>query len=421
MIKESPKVIVNQKYTLSINNQDRKGSIGNINSKINGMIDYYSKSEKRMLNIIDYYVGDINKSETMNLLLENGEYATKEDLEIRKKEIKKCIKNSNLWQGVISFNNDYITENIDIKKLEKELMLSILPKYFKNIGFDKKQNMIFQASLHTDTDNQHFHYSFVQKKPNYKTKKGLTYRRKGQVSTKNINYLKSLIMHTIEKDKIYTPLLVDTNLQIEHLKKYFKKGEKNFLLNNKNDLILEYNILKLSMLIKENNVGNNLKIKYNSISNNEIKQLVKSIKKGLESDISYQKELEVLQSNFNKLHNYFKSLDENITNDNLIKMKKQYLDSYVSNSIINYANNKYKNVSKINESNLLKFLILKNYNAKKLKTSTYDILIDNLKSGGINLNNKNAIISSVKKLNKDLEDCQNEFSKLFENNYKNEK
>ena len=46
----------------------------------------------------------------------------------------------------------------------------------------------------------------------------------------------------LEKEKIYTPLLIETNKDIEELKKYFSPKEKNYLLRNKKDLILEEKI-----------------------------------------------------------------------------------------------------------------------------------------------------------------------------------
>ena len=35
-----------------------------------------------------------------------------------------------------------------------------------------------------------------------------------------IDFLKSKVVHTIEKEKIYAPLLKETNKEIEELKKY---------------------------------------------------------------------------------------------------------------------------------------------------------------------------------------------------------
>lgn len=414
----SPKVIVNQKYTLSLNSKSRDTKI-NLDKKIDGMINYYSNEEKRMLNIIDYYTGEINKNDTMNLLLENGEYATPDDIEQRKKQIKKSISNSNLWQGIISFNNDYINENIDIRKLEKELMKNILPKYFESIGFVNSKKMLYQASLHTDTDNLHFHYSFIEKTKNFKYDKYIDYKKSGKISLKNIGYLKSLIIHTIEREKIYTPLLTETNKQIDEIKSFFSPNEKNFLLNNKKDLIMEYNILRLGNLLEEENKISDKKIKYNSIHSLEIKKYINDIQKYLKKEEDYNKEISKLQNYFKELGNYFetvnKNLDCNDTDKNkFVEYKQKYIESYIGNAIVNYANKEYKKYKKYNEKDLIQYILQKNYSTDKFNKTTGNVLKSYLRSN--KFVNKNKIVNSIKTINNELEEAQREFSNLFMNN-----
>src|SRR5574344_277318 len=67
----------------------------------------------------------------------------------------------------------------------------------------------------------------------------------------------------------------DTNKDIEEIKKYFKPGEKNFLLHNKEDLVLEANILKLGELLYLKRNEKKGRIKYNSINNKELHILKK--------------------------------------------------------------------------------------------------------------------------------------------------
>ena len=75
----------------------------------------------------------------MNLILENGKLATKEDIEKRKKQYAKYINNSNLSKCVVSFNNDYINENIEIHKLE-QLMVKVVFFFFFLISMIAKVN-----------------------------------------------------------------------------------------------------------------------------------------------------------------------------------------------------------------------------------------------------------------------------------------
>lgn len=217
---KSPKVIFNSIFTLALNNPDSKYKNHSKSIKrVQKMYDYYTNEEKRAMSMYDYYTGKLTKENTMNLIKEDGTFATEKEVEKKKLAIK-YLENSNLWQGVLSFNNDYINENIDIHKLEKELATNILPKFFKRCGFKDTNKMFYQLALHTDTDNLHFHFSFMEKEPNYIYHKNkIGYRRSGELSQNEIDFLKSQVVHTIEKEKIYTPLLKETNKEIEELKK----------------------------------------------------------------------------------------------------------------------------------------------------------------------------------------------------------
>ena len=57
------------------------------------MFEYFSDEEKRAINLFDYYTGKINKKENVNLVLEDGKYATEEEIEKRKKQYRKYIQN----------------------------------------------------------------------------------------------------------------------------------------------------------------------------------------------------------------------------------------------------------------------------------------------------------------------------------------
>ena len=65
--------------------------------------------------MLDYFSGKIGKDEEMNIMFENGEYATQSQIEERKKQYAKYIENSNIYKMVISFPEGYLEENVDIK------------------------------------------------------------------------------------------------------------------------------------------------------------------------------------------------------------------------------------------------------------------------------------------------------------------
>lgn len=428
---KSPKVIFNSIFTLALNNPDSKYKNHSKSIKrVQKMYDYYTNEEKRAMSMYDYYTGKLTKEDTMNLIIEDGTFATEKEVEKRKKLAVKYLENSNLWQGVLSFNNDYINENIDIHKLEKELATNILPKFFKRCGFKDTNKMFYQLALHTDTDNLHFHFSFMEKEPNYIYHKNkIGYRRSGELSQNEIDFLKSQVVHTIEKEKIYTPLLKETNKDIEELKKYFSPKERNYLLRDKKDLILEEKILRLGQLLYKERHDNDSKIKYGSIKDKEIINLTKDIKNYLfsKNNDNFKLEYNNFKESLNKINNYFYKINEDnnikdiVVDTTLTDSKNKYIDNYIHNAIVNYANYNYKkeskNITKIKENDIIQEIILKHYLDNKKQTRK-----DILKTYFTNTNskqkfrNKQEIENAIKSINDEMDEAQKEFSKLFISN-----
>ena len=430
--KKSPKVIFNSLYTLGFNNVDNKFSNKKKSIKrVLGMYDYYTNEEKRAMSMYDYYTGKLTKENTVNLILENGKYATADEVERRKKRAVKYLENSNLWQGVLSFNNNYLTQNIDIHKLEKELATSILPMFFKKCGFKDTNKMFYQIALHTDTDNLHFHFSFMEKEPNYLySKNKVGYRRSGNLKQSEIDFLKAQVVHAIEKEKIYTPLLKETNKEIDKLKKYFNPKEKNFLLYDKKDLLLEEKILTLGQKLYFYREGSLGKIKYGSIKDKEIQALTREIKNYIFSkdNKDFKREYANFKTSLNKINSYFHKIyeDNNIKNievdTSLIDSKNKYVDNYVYNAIVNNALYNYENgkkkFNKISENDLIQEIILKHY-LKNKKQNKYDILKNYLSKSTARqrFKNKYEIENAIRNINYEMEEATKEFSKLFNNEY----
>ena len=421
----SPKVVYNSIFTLSIENVDNR--FGKTNFKrVEKMYDYYTNKDKRAMSMYDYYTGKLTKETTTNLVLENGKYADEDEVARRKKRAVKYLQKSNLWQGVLSFNNKYINENIDIHKLEQTLATSILPKFFRHCGFKDPKKMFYQLALHCDTDNLHFHFSFMEKVPNYEyTKNKIDYRRTGMLTEKEIDFLKAQVVLAIEREKIYTPLLKETNKDIDDLKVYFNPKEKNFLLYNQKDLLLEEKILRLGKLLYDDRNGKDTKIKYGSIKNKEIQTLTREIKNYIFStDNNFKLEYINFKSSLNKINDYFKSIyiDNNIKNlvvdTTLIDSKQKYIDNYIYNSIVNHSNYVYtkarKNNTAIHEKDIIQEIIYQHY-LKNKKQNKKDILKAYLSSNipKHQFKNKVAIEQAIRNINEEMEEAQKDFSKLF--------
>lgn len=414
----TPKVVVVNMFTPSYKNLNftypsRKSVY---NSTMN-MFDYYADNKKKAFFMLDYFQGKFGKKEEMNIMFENGEYATKEQIEQRKKQYAKYIENSNIDKLVISFPEGYLEQSVDIKEFEKALAKHIIPMFLKKCGYVDIKNMSYQFALHTDQDNLHFHLSFAEKEPNYKSYgKELQYRNAGKLTERELSFLKNEIEHYIEKEKVFTPLLKKTNEEIEILKKHFNPNDKNFILNNKDDLVLEDKIIKLGELLNEKRDKKNQRIKFNSIKNKEIKDLTKEIKKYLFSNNS---KLNLAHKEFklslNEINNYFMKVAEsnNIKkiDNSLIKRKEKYLDNYVLNAIVNHANYKNKQIS---ENDLIQEIVYKNYKNTKSKSrvSILNNYLSNL-SDSLRFKNKYQIRQSVKNINDELEEAEKEFEKLF--------
>ncbi len=179
-------VIIKNKFRLALNNPDNKfdKDINLRNKDINRMFNYISNPSKQSF-LINDYINDNYTIRDVNLVLENGEYANKKEVNQRKKDYQKYIKNANLYKGIISFRNEFIDQNITLRELEKRIATEVMPRFLKQCGFKELNKISYQLSLHTDTDNYHFHYSFIEKSPNFISRTGkIQYRKKGKLIRK---------------------------------------------------------------------------------------------------------------------------------------------------------------------------------------------------------------------------------------------
>lgn len=418
---KTPNVVVVNMFTPSYRNLNYKyPSQKSVYNSTMDMFDYYADVKKKAFFMLDYFKGKFGKEKEMNIMFENGEYATKEQIEQRKKQYAKYIENSNIDKLIISFPEGYLEQSVDIPKFEKALAKHIIPMFLKKCGYADIKNMSYQFALHTDQDNLHFHLSFAEKKPNYKSfGKKLQYRNAGLLSQKELAFLKNEVEHYIEKEKVFTPLLTEANKEIEELKKYFNLKDRNFLLKDKEDILLEEKIVKLGEMISEKRVYQNQRIKYNSIKDKEIKRLTNEIKKYLflTKESEFKDEYKNFKSTLNDINDYFVKIAEsnNIkeVDNSLIKNKEKYLNNYILNAIVNHAY--YKN-KKITENDVIQEMIYKEYKRSK-SISRLSIVTNYLSNANRNLQfkNKYQIRQAVKNINNELEDAQKEFEKLFQN------
>lgn len=73
---------------------------------------------------------------------------------------------------VLSFYQNYIDENINIKELQKKIATDVIPKFLSYSGYENpKENLEWIVALHSDRENNyHFHISWIEKINVIKTK-----------------------------------------------------------------------------------------------------------------------------------------------------------------------------------------------------------------------------------------------------------
>lgn len=450
--KKSPNVIFKSKYCLALKCRDNRNVSSNYKESrlkdVDDMFDYFSNEKKKVVGMFEYYMGH-TRGENVNLVLEDGSYATKKDLKELKSNYKKYIENSNLWKGILSFNSEYLDSNIDIKTLEQKIAKEVMPQFLKYCGFKNVKNMSYVFSIHTNKKHPHIHFAFIEKKPNYLySNKKVNYRRKGKITLDEQRYLKRLVELTIERERYYTPLLKKTNEDIDYLKSYFDPKEKNFTLKNVNEIFVEEKILKLGELLKQYrklNIQKSKRIKYNSIKDTdlgkEIKKLTKEIKSYLFNDntsILCESKKDV-SADLQKLNDYFVSLNinNNIFDNNfknsIIEKKENYIDNYIYNSIVNHSLYKYEHISMIvrsrNKGNqitiedLIQEIACQNSNKNNFNDKQRrKYVLENYFKGTDSITkfpNKYKMEKALKHINYEMEKASEEFSKLF--NYDDKK
>ena len=445
---KSPNVIFKSKYCLALNSRDNNmnNSMNYQKNRLNDidkMLDYFSNEKKKVVGMFEYFMGH-TRNENINLVLENGNYATKEDIKKLKTNYKKYIENSNLWKCILSFNSEYLYNNIDIKTFEQKLAKEIIPQFLKYCGFKDIKNMSYVFSIHTNKTHPHIHFAFIEKKPNYLyCDKKVNYRRKGKITIDEQRYLKRLVELVIEREKYYTPQLKKTNEDIDYLKSYFNKKDKNFVLKNVDEIFIEEKILKLGELLKEYrkiNSQNSNGIKYNSIKNDDIgrkiKVLTKEIKKYLFNDetSSLYSMKKNIDEDIKKLNNYFVLLNENnnIYDNNfknaITENKIKYIDNYIYNSIVNYSLYKYEKISLIVKKNtnkeeisiedLIQEIVYLNHKYKGNNSDKHirKEVLENYFKGSTNATkfpNKYMLEKAIKNINYEMDRATEEFNKLF--------
>lgn len=393
-------------------------------------------------NLFDYMMGgkkdisvmEINSMKREQMMMDKfGKFIT--DSEASKKNFywSKLFDKSNIHLSVLSFNKDYVDENIGIDNLQKELTTKILPMFLKQCGYqDPYKTMDWVVSLHKafDRNNYHFHIGFIEKKESYLgTDNKLHFKQRLNLDDREMNFIKRQSVLAIERAKVFTPALINLNRSLEGLKKYFNPKDKSFSLKDITNIDLEYKILRLGFLLNKVRTDNPKKIKYNSLPKNkignEIRLLTKDIKHTLFNDRDIQLSEKEINNQIEEINNIFLKIDqdnlisnigfENAKDSKLIKDKLEKYDNYVLNAIVNNAlyvyHNRFSTNQNINLNDLLNEATLLVYlNERKVSKDNQDILKNSFKK---NYPMKKAIYRSFKKLKYEQDKVAEQFYEML--------
>ncbi|MDO5557800.1 MAG: hypothetical protein Q4G05_06165, partial [Clostridia bacterium] len=359
-----------------------------IKEYIGGFFDYGRNEEKAHISVkeyiksdsslFDYFMGGKKENSVMEenqmkreemAMLKNGSFLLDKDVSAIQKRWSNYIENSNIQLAVLSFNQNYVDNNISVKELQKKIATDVMPKFLSYCGYENpKENLEWIVALHSDRENNyHFHISWVEKRKCYRNRYNqLENRVKLLLSDNENNFLKRQSILTIERKKLYTPALITLEKDFEELKTYFNPKDKNFTLKDIHNLKIEENIVKLGFLLNQIRTADKKYIKYNSLPNNEIgkkiKELTQLIKKDIFKDQRIQNSKQDIFDSINKINNILLDIDKrnNISNigfesaleNIMIQSKLEKSDNYVLNAIVNHAlyNFEYQK-RKINKSN----------------------------------------------------------------------
>ena len=110
------------------------------------------------------------------------------------KELRQMLRttDSNIWHAVISFTEEFGGKYMTSYEDAFELLKTELPKFFKSIGI-AEDNVIWYAGLHENTDNQHIHLGFFEKKPVFVTAQGKIRYRFGTIGEEAMDKLRVAI------------------------------------------------------------------------------------------------------------------------------------------------------------------------------------------------------------------------------------
>ena len=170
----SPNVLVRIKYHKPIpDNPDlsNKNVVKSIKTR-----NFYSSNTTNNHDYLDYVQTGVLAGETYDYLEYAGNKEKSEGVfskdgflsDKSKKEIRNELRKTKsvIWDGIISFTEDYGKEKIKCADDARAILKKFLPQLMKDNHIDY-ENIIWFAGLHLNTDNVHIHLCYFEKEPTH--------------------------------------------------------------------------------------------------------------------------------------------------------------------------------------------------------------------------------------------------------------
>lgn len=202
-------------------------------------IDYMNRS----------YATEKQSDDLTAIFTQDANYLQREKVTELKQKLEQAHENGSLlWQGVISFDNEFLaaqglydraTGRVDQQAI-KTVMRDVIPKMIAKEGLS--ESAFWWGNIHLNTDNIHVHFGLSEieskrEKFFYQPRHRMEYR--GNFSQKTIQKCKSDVFHGLINDKTRSALLrkeqILANLKANLIDQVFQESrvvrstEKNFL------------------------------------------------------------------------------------------------------------------------------------------------------------------------------------------------
>ena len=137
----------------------RKRDFVSCNGSYNYVSYVHSGASEQLPNDYEQYIG--SKEKSCGAFNQKGLFNDEELKELRKQlqTTQSCI-----WDMVISFKAGFGEKYCRDFEQAFEFVKSELPKFFTRAGLDK-DNIVWYAGLHENTEHRHIHISFFEKEP----------------------------------------------------------------------------------------------------------------------------------------------------------------------------------------------------------------------------------------------------------------